>query len=298
MSSEHVSASLEHKNFRNNRNLLNKFQGYFPDIFPTHRKYDAMRQVRTDLRFLRDMYGLRLEMDRRTPADDSNIVPVEKLSLLEAIPAVRAVREEIAKYPPEYIENCDIKRLRLVKGISEKKETVLPGNEVIGIAVQDKQYVYLSYRDQDINVLRITVHHELFHRGDQHTYERAERSLVDNGNRHRQQLKVVFFDRGWANLNPNGEWAYLYDDYTLAPGESHYDVVKGFARRYGKMDEMEDRATIAEQMMMDPTQLLARAATDNVLQRKINRMYKIFSERSGGKMDQNYFLSLSNSKNS
>ncbi len=281
--------------------IFQKKESYFYDLTqhflydlsytlnPLFREGVVMReQLKEDLGFIHSTYGLQLKMGRQTELDASTIKIPSKLTLIEAVPAVHAIREEIAKYPTEYIQYCDIARFRLVRNLIDLEDDVNP--EAAGMAIEDDKHIYLALEKNDIDYLRKTFHHEVFHRGDQRMLEQANRAPLPY--RHSSELKTKFFDRGWANINPQGEFTYLYDDYKLQNGESSFDKVKGFARRYGKKDEMEDRATIAEYLMTDPQMLFNRATNDNVLRKKVNRIIQIFSARSNGIMNLDYFQAL------
>jgi hypothetical protein len=247
----------------------------------------AREQLRDDLSFIYDNYGIRVQMGKQTDQDITNYVIPSKLNLFEAVPMVQIIREEITKYPLVYIQHYDIERFRLVKELKNlrSKEDV----ETVGLAIEDSKQVYVGFNN-DLKFFRQTFHHEVFHRGDQVMMEQAKR--LPQPYQHPATLKVTFFNRDWANLNPTGEYAYFYNRYKPRKGQLNYEPIKGFAVRYGKMDEMEDRATIAEYLMTDPQTLFKRATNDAVLRKKINKIIQIFSERSNGIMNLDYFQAL------
>jgi hypothetical protein len=177
-----------------------------------------------------------------------------------------------------------------VKSVVEKKAGTSVEDPRCGIAIQDYKMVYLSFDEQEIDEFRGTIHHEFFHRGDQRLQEEADRAHASV--RADKRTQVVFFDRKWANLNLRGERVYRDDNYRLKSGQRDSDHIKGFARRYGTIDELEDRATIAEELMTNPAAFFRRCQEDRILMKKTMRVIDLFQERSNGLMDMSYFQNL------
>jgi len=108
-------------------------------------------------------------------------------------------------------------------------------------------------------------------------------------------------DSHWEKLTPHHKTAYLNpDDYRnqIPPNASHQET-EGFAVNYGRLASplgktMEDKATIAEHLFLEPQRMLKRSETDSVLAAKVAEIKRRFRERSGGKMSEQYFADLAN----
>jgi hypothetical protein len=119
----------------------------------------AREQLRDDLSFIYDNYGIRVQMGKQTDQDTTNYVIPSKLNLFEAVPMVQIIREEITKYPLVYIQHCDIERFRLVKELKNlrSKEDI----KTMGLAIEDSKQVYVGFNN-DLTFFRQTFHHEVF----------------------------------------------------------------------------------------------------------------------------------------
>lgn len=245
-----------------------------------------------DLRFLRKTYGLTIEMEKRGPRDPNTIINVDKLSIQEAFDAVEIVRQEIIKYPPSYIKNLNIERFRLTKGLTRlntKSDGIEEHQRVGGLAYRNEKYLYVTY--QEISHLRETFHHELYHRRDHEDEMVSVRDRITGF--FKGGLEYERFRKQWKKLNPH---AYAGDKYIeLAKGQ-HYAIIKGFARYYGVADHYEDRATVAELLMTNIKNLIARAQTDEVLAAKVNMLVKKFGKQTDNQMDLQYFRDLMHGK--
>ncbi len=209
----------------------------------------ARVRLREDLADLREGYGVHLKMGREGRFDADTSITLKKLGLLSAVFPVKAVREEFNKYSPEYIRALNIGRLRLGKNLwTIGRNGKL--SELGGATVKKNGDVYLSSYG-GIKELRKSIHHELWHRHD--------------------QVQKLSTYRDWAGLNPDGATVYLRFRYNFED-EDHDVKVPGFAIRYGMMNEQEDRATIAEELMTNARDLLGRTKNDPVLGAKVARI--------------------------
>lgn len=105
-------------------------------------------------------------------------------------------------------------------------QIVYDGESMAGVAtVADSYYnIFLGVGA----FAQTNIHHELWHAAE-------FRILYDNPSA---------FD-GWNDLNPES-FHYLEDDYNLDKWEGYAEKDEYFVRGYSTLDEMEDRATIAE----------------------------------------------------
>lgn len=264
---------------------------------------ERVRHMQTDVRKsiegIRDRFGVRVDMSGINNDDIENgIASVEELTLPEAQHALKILQEELAKYPPSYIKFCNINKIRLVKGVmyhSENEEGQIEVDRGYGRAPREKPLIYLSTEQRKLgkylpgvlqhvnpgaweNHYRVSIHHELFHKSDE-----AEQGRF----------------RDWAN---NDRWAVLnthnYDAYIGYPGledkngpPALYMVGEhdGFARGYGASSPEEDRATIAEAIMVYPEYIKYRMLRDEVFYKKCLAVLESFHSRSEARMGRDFF---------
>jgi len=269
---------------------LEKFLGFFSEKlgFDT---VELRTGLREDLEYLQNVYGLRVEMHRQTPEDQHFVKVIEKLNLREAASAVKIIREEVSKYPKEYIKQCGVKSFRLVKGLWWFDQSDKSLEPVGGLAYRNTRFVYATYSKDRIQFCRRIIHHELFHRSDQKKLEDIARFPVVGSII--AEEKEYWDDDSWASLNPKGV-GYLRDRYKQREKHSSSSRPRGFACFYGTKNEWEDRATIAEELMTDPIGLKIKGEFDPVLQTKIDRLKNIFRKRSKGLLNDHYFQDLEN----
>jgi hypothetical protein len=262
---------------------------------------EVRRQLKGDLKYLKDRYGLRIIMGRLNSQDDPDIVSIKKLSLLEAVTAVRVLREEIIKYPPEYIRYSKVDTVRLVRDLVCQNKRHPKGESLDGLAVYEDHLVYFSTNNGDMLDFRDTIHHDLFHMSDDEASDLEQEASVISllasiifkspplyllG---KQILSFINFLReyNWASLNPKGKAAYIGDDY-----QQLSEPPDGFVSDYGTYDLYEDRSTVAALLMTDIKEALLSAENDDILQKKIIDIMGLFKIRSLGRMDSQYFNDL------
>ncbi|MCL5746761.1 MAG: hypothetical protein M1277_00550 [Patescibacteria group bacterium] len=226
----------------------------------------ARESVRDNIAYLRDVYGLTVEMRGQTEEDEQSLA-INKLKLIEAGDATRVLRKEISKYPPEFIEQCRVKAIRFVFSLKQGE------NVIDGVTYPDGTVYVVA-----TPLVNNTIHHELFHASDYNQHSRMNPRLKDFG-------RVLEY-RYWNLVNHNG---YVGDKYEGCDST-------GFATDYGRMNVYEDRATVAELLMTYPQVATIRAAEDPVLSDKIDRIKTIMRQRSGGRMNLRYFSDLTQGK--
>lgn len=237
-----------------------------------------------ELRFLREMYGLRVKGGKCDSLDDEEVM-FTPLTYVETLDAVRIVREELVKYPASYIQQLGIKRLRLAKNLHEVLDAdSLQMRDIGGIAFKTGQvYSHFESDDYGRGFLRRALHHELLHRADD---VEITRSLVGF-------LQILKSACKWNWLNPS----YAYIGERFWDGDYYYDTpAKGFARIYGTRNIDEDRATVAELLMIEPDRARIKCDIDPIFEKKVHSIMRDFKRRSSGLMNTRYFNDLLNGK--
>lgn len=242
------------------------------------------KRVRTTLEYIRDVYGFRVEMGRQSKRDIGYSEELTKLNLTEADAALQVISEELAKYPPSYVHAARIRCFRLAKGMKFKsidnpKEIEAFGGMAFGSSCRT---VYVSSENGDMDYLRERIHHELFHRAEQES-EYSPQIIVGGIVTVARSLAR---DWSWGRLNPGGT-KYLRNAYRGI--RDHNYQIAGFARLYGKRDEGEDRATVAEALMTAPLETRRRTKEDHVFRKKVAGVMGFFEQRSGGLMGYEWF---------
>lgn len=258
-----------------------------PEKFRGRRK-----QVGEDLAYIKARYGIHVhpEMRRHLPPAEADIIRFEKLNLLEAAASLRTLRQELAKYPQEFLTFCHLRRLWLVKALYAQEPYLQAEACYAGKSYLEDRTVYLATSGEGRYALKGTLHHELFHLSD---FEQIQRDLQTS--RFRDLSLAMYqriYDSQWEELNPQGEKAYSgpTDFAHSAQGQGH--DLEGFVLAIGKIDPWEDRATIAGTLMADPKAAYEKAQQDKIVDAKLSRIMSFYKERSGGKMDERYFADL------
>ncbi len=252
-------------------------------ILPAERRAAVDRKtIKENLRYLFDNYGIIVNIGSATQGD---VAPTFKeVDISEAAKALRALKEEIAEYPREYIDNCHLGRIRIGSKVSmtTEKSAAEPVGGFADWREGEKRQLYLALEESDSadsDHFRSSVHHELFHMSDknlEHSFEEI--------------------DEEWSRLNPGGKSDYLRRGYSVwhDPNSTTQQTERssGFANAYGKENEWEDRATVAELLMTNPKEAERLAEEDPVLKAKIEKIKELYKQRSNGKMDDEYFRNL------
>lgn len=232
-------------------------------------EWEAIWQLKDNLEFLRDTYGIRVKLGRGTTGDLGTVTfkrwTAPSIALQDAI----ILRRELIKYPPEFIKFCGITRLRFVQNLSLEDHEYWEGSKGVGGLASPSGPVYIASYGED------TIHHEIFHRADQQSGELNKKK-----------------QRKWKKLNRFSN-PYLYRTYWDMSWQDRSKLsIDGFARGYGRVDVWEDRATIAELLMSDLQKLEKRTEEDEVLANKVKRVAIDLSHWSGGRMSEQYFEDL------
>lgn len=254
----------------------------------------VLAKMEEDIKFLHDRYGLIIDTGGYSDADKPHINSCRVIDESEAPIRIRAVMEEIAKYPPEYIEACRTETIRLLQ--EARSNSYCLGKNVLigGKAIAGGGLVYIS-ANAPLSYMRRTVHHELFHQSDA-SYIANVPNIPVLGGIIRRSKKAVYCYL-WEMLNPDTDFRYAGDQYQHLPANKLAEMSRlGFARQYGLADDREDRATIAELVMTDLGALRDRADHDSVLNKKTGIILRLMRERSRGRMNNGYFNDLMNGR--
>lgn len=261
---------------------LSRFVGELTKRFSPH---ERMRTTETEVArhidFFKSEYGLEIDLSGKSP-EDEDISFIRPLNINEAKNALEVLRQEIIKYPPEFIRYCDIKALRLVKALRLSEHPRFPTPDILvgGLAHSYTRLMYVSTFDSYKKVSD-TFHHELLHMLDHAQARRSYEGFEDG---------VQDLAREWANL-AGGPRVYLRDNYEyLQRGEPKRPV--GFAEKFGKADEHEDRATVATLIQTNLALARQLSTVDKVLDKKIRKVMNDYWIRSAGYMDATYFDDL------
>ena len=187
--------------------------------------------------------------------------------LLKAKPYDREIRmidDAFSIYPPGFFDHFRCGEAPNGLRILLADQVIYDGTTVAGVTTDVDGYynIFLGVGA----IAKLNIHHELWHAAE-------FRILYDNPHA---------FD-GWAEMNPEG-FEYLEDYGALNAFTGLEDAGNHFARRYGTISEMEDRATVIEALFQKDE---AWWDAHPVIREKYNRMTEaalpIFGEiYSGG----------------
>lgn len=237
----------------------------------------ATSRLHRDLRYIRSVYGIRVDFKKHSEDDPSSMTNIKRLSLSGAVKATGEIRDEISKYPPEVIRYSSVNKIRLLKDFLHNKE------KCGGVAFTDSQLIFILRKF--LNPAGGTFHHELYH----HLDAAKSRLAVP--------IPVIGkFFRPFANLLRDRNWQVL-NSRNFNYSKKHYKptsikINDGFADSYGMINIQEDRSTVAEMMMCNPKKLAVRVTWDNVLKSKAVKIMELLNESSDGLMDEAYFKAL------
>ena len=228
---------------------------------------DLEQSIQENKRFLEDKYMFRVEMGPLRNWEIKDSISGKELSLAEKNNLLIEMREELSKYPPDYVNLwCNPLEVRLLS------EIVMGGLDVSGFQKEKEIYIgrtkgtLLFYLDS-----RSTIHHEFFHA--------ADKAYIEN--------------EDWNKLNKDGKNSYLRNYYdSLSAAVYLANRPKGFSNVYGLKNEFEDRATIVDDLMIEPEALEEIAQGDSVLNKKIRKIKDYFLKFSNGKMNKKYWDDL------
>lgn len=224
---------------------------------------------------VKKMYGVDIDFSPVSEIEEKYGVQGSVMSPDEKRELVNLIKDEIGKYPPEFIKLvAKLRKIRGIKGLSHDNTPVagLTGHD-------DKTIFYISSLADDN-----TLHHELYH-------------LLES--QYRQDID------GWGSLNPSGSDYYhsIRNALTFNPldprfFESAFPIrqPEGFDRNYSKINEREDRATIAGRLMGDTKLAEQRGRVDTFFRNKVEMIKSHYSKWSNGRMSGQYWKDLSRDK--
>ncbi len=205
------------------------------------------------------------EIEEKYGIQGTVMSPVEKREL------VKLMREEIGKYPPELIKK--VAKLRKIRGL---RGFTHDGTPLAGLAGHDDKTIFYMSSSADDN----TPHHELFH-------------LLES-----QRKQDV---HGWRSLNPPESDYYHTTRKALTFNpldprffESTFPIrqPEGYDRNYSRMNESEDRATIAGRLIGDTRLAEERGKRDRFFRDKVETVKSYYAKWSNGRMSGHYWKDL------
>ncbi len=169
-----------------------------------------------------------------------------------------------AMYPPALLAATKLEHVALCRTIRIQGEP--EERAPAGVAILDQRRVLISVEQfvegaplyQDFTIEQV-VHHELFH-------------LFD----HATSGERAYDDREWHALNPAG---FEYRD----PAVKEEERPAGFVNTYGTTNELEDRATVFEFLLGQPTRLCEIAHVDRAVAAKTTTVWKRVARITGDK---------------
>jgi len=175
---------------------------------------------------------------------------------------IDAVAFAFGAYPPSLIAATKLEHVALCRTIRTKGDT--DAQPPAGVAILDQHRLLLSVEQwvegapqfEYFNIGQV-VHHELFHLFDDVTLEDV--------------------DHEWEAVNPP---SFAYHD----PAESDRVRPTGFVNTYATTNAREDRATVFEFLMGQPTKLCEIAQADRTVAEKTKLVWKRIAKIVGNKI--------------
>lgn len=228
-----------------------------------------------------ETYSARIAGLRATLA--RNNVDIDTQPMIERCSSTRCVRCEVASrentggvdptlidavafafgaYPPSLIAATGLEHVALCRTIRIEGD---PDEQPpAGVAITEQHRLLISVEAWVDGSLRYeyfsigqVVHHEMFH-------------LFDHATSHD-------IDREWEAINPPG---FAYSD----PAEAERVRPPGFVKAYGTTNAREDRATVFEFLMGQPTKLCEIARIDPIVATKTKLVWKRVAKVVGNKL--------------
>ncbi len=219
-----------------------------------------------DLRGLKKEYGLTVRVSPRL-VEVPKTVKLEPLKdLIEyAAEDVSEFRDALKVYPPEFIRDCNISQLLIANDIEHRiGERWI---SVAGLAFSNGPIYFDMVRPR-------IVHHEILHRADQQPGALSDRGIAQ-----------------WKELN-NPLLPYLGDAYWDLNSRQLSKVnCSGYAEVYGRHTFLDDRATVAEELMVYRG-YKSPFGNNPILREKVKVLKRDYANWSDGRMDERYFADL------
>ena len=194
-----------------------------------------------------------------TPGVDRDCTRCDVATVLDQIDPelVDQMAIAFARYPSSIRKAARLERVAFCRAITYERGT---DHGPAGLADPNTHRVYISveyFRGAGSGLsIEAAVHHEVFHLLDQATL--GTRWTADSE---------------WHALNPAGFAYRKPGDETKRP--------PGFVNTYALTDELEDRASTFEYLMVRPDDLCALAAKDDILARKVRLLWERVSRVDG-----------------
>jgi hypothetical protein len=178
---------------------------------------------------------------------------------------IDSVAIAFALYPPVFLAATKLTHVALCRTIRIQGDS--DEQAPAGIAIPDHHRVLISVEQfvdgaplyRDFNIGQV-VHHELFH-------------LFD----HASSGAAVYADREWGALNPSG---FVYRDSTVTENTRP----AGFVNAYATTNELEDRASVFEYLLGQPSRLCEIANADRAVAAKTRTVWKRVAKVVGAKL--------------
>jgi hypothetical protein len=239
--------------------------------------YEALEQID----FLKKRYSCELEFGMPLHMSNDFLEFLEKLdirfgflSLEEKKQSLKLLREQLALYPPEYIQ-------------AMKPIMILTKYDSLFYSAGYSFYKnrnYIIFFDMPFFPERAKdlVHHELYHASD---YNNGELE-ADN--------------KEWGKLN-EGEVDYssfwqVHDFLSTFTQDLDVYHPRGFADHYSMKNADEDEATIMAKLMSHGPEFEESAEKDHILKNKIEKMKEYMYQRTNGRMNEQYWKDLAAGK--
>jgi hypothetical protein len=232
------------------------------------------RSIATTLRFLRHIYGVEVSALDEV-AGDLDDMKIGGLYQAKTWMSLRVLKEEIVKYPPSFIREY-IQKIRLASSLSiphpsDKSKRLSLGGRATGTG-----QIYLDQDYHNEPYTRKTFHHEVAHAPD----------LVEKWEKNQAEVER------WTSNNPKGT-VYLGDAFhDLTTIQSRRLRSRAFAGIYGRKSLLEDRATIAEDLIIDPVRSFKRGEEHRSYKGKLAQIRQDYARRTNGRMGDQYFEDL------
>ncbi len=260
---------------------------YFGRIFAYGWRRHTFTPIEATLEVLSSRYGLAIRLDQQSRQVSDRIgfarsVSYDTTPYSEAVVPVSSIRRELGLYPPQYIRSLNLKRIKIVRNLSESSY----GGQIkdIGaIPVIKQGFLYLNDDGDPLQLIQ-SIHHELSHFTD------GDISPIW-GRRKRKE---------WVELNPKGAAAYkVVPDY-ISDRSVEGERPQGFVSLYGTFSPEEDRAQVASVLMTmarAPGDYLKRLMErDKVLGAKVLATIAGIRQRSGTAIRGTYLEDLQSKK--
>lgn len=196
------------------------------------------------------------------------------------VSALRAIEQEVQKYPPEYWQNAN-RVLVTTYGYTPSAENraVANGKIIGGHSGSGEIWLNGSHLNSSSKIYSPTDYSSLVH----HEFG------------HNNEVRLFGSDERWATevYGPQYGSAYAGKSGYDAQVSGKFERPEGFARDYGHLGGIkEDQATVVESMFTNYSAVKRATATDPTLAAKVALVKTGYANMSNGAMDDAYWLNL------